>query len=95
MRRRLWLTALIIFFMVGAPMRFAKSGEPFRMAKDELKGLLGHSDLVVIDVRYGRDWIESDLKIQGAVREDPKAFDSWADKHPRVAARNGLRPITQ
>jgi rhodanese-related sulfurtransferase len=39
--------------------------------------------LIIIDVRYGKDWTDSDLKIRGAVREDPEAFDSWANKYPK------------
>jgi len=29
------------------------------------------------------DWTGSDLKIRGAVREDPLAVDSWANKYPK------------
>jgi rhodanese-related sulfurtransferase len=68
--------------VVGCAM-FGKSGDAPRMTKDELKAKLGKSDLLIIDVRYGKDWTESDLKIKGAIREDPKAFDSWASKYPK------------
>jgi rhodanese-related sulfurtransferase len=53
------------------------------MTKEELRAMLGNPNLVVIDVRYGRDWTDSDLKIKGAVREDPGAIDSWANKYPK------------
>lgn len=58
------------------------AGEAPRMSIDELKGMLGSTDIVLLDVRSGKDWSSSELKIKGAVREDPKAFDSWADKYP-------------
>ena len=64
-------------------MMFEKYVDAPRMPKDDLKAMLGSPDLIVIDVRYGRDWTDSDLKIKGAVREDPQAFDSWANKHPK------------
>ena len=83
MRKRLWITTLLIFFMVGIFTAWAKSADAPRMKKDELKGMLGSPDLVIVDVRYGKDWTDSDLKIKGAVREDPKAFESWADKYPK------------
>ena len=54
-----------------------------RMTKEELKAVLGNPDLFIIDVRYGKDWTDSDLKIRGAVREDPEAFKSWASKYPK------------
>ena len=69
--------------MVGILTSFAKSPEAPRMTKDELKAMLGSPDLIIIDVRYGKDWTESDVKIKGAVREDPEAFDSWAKKYPK------------
>jgi hypothetical protein len=83
MKKRLFIATLIIFFMVGILTSFAKSPEAPRMTKDELKGMLGNPDLIIIDVRYGKDWTESDVKIKGAVREDPEAFDSWAKKYPK------------
>jgi hypothetical protein len=54
-----------------------------RMSKEELKGMLSSNELVVIDVRAGKDWDASEIKIKGAVREDPKALDSWAAKYPK------------
>jgi hypothetical protein len=83
MKKRLLIATLIIFFMVGTSMLFAKSADAPRMTKDELKGMLGIPDLVIVDVRYGKDWTDSDLKIQSAVREDPKVFESWANKYPK------------
>jgi len=54
------------------------------MAKEELKALLGSPDLMVIDVRYGKDWTDSDRKIAGAIREDPKQFKTWQGKYPKT-----------
>jgi rhodanese-like protein len=83
MKKRLFLAALSFFFIVAGCTMFEKSGDAPRMTKDELKARLGNPDLLVIDVRYGKDWTDSDLKIKGAIREDPKAFDSWASKYPK------------
>jgi hypothetical protein len=83
MKKRLWIATLIIFFMSGSSMIFAESTDAPRMTKDELKGMLGNPDLVIVDVRYGKDWTDSHLKIKGAVREDPKVFESWANKYPK------------
>jgi len=38
----------------------------------------------LIDVRYWKDWSESDQNIVGAVREDPKEFDMWKGKYPKT-----------
>jgi hypothetical protein len=61
----------------------AAAKEVPRMSKEELKGMLASKDLVLIDVRAGKDWDEPKLKIKGALREDPKEFDSWYAKYPK------------
>ncbi len=53
-----------------------------RISKEELKPELGSKDIVLLDVRAGKDWSSSELKIKGAVREDPKDFEAWASKYP-------------
>jgi hypothetical protein len=83
MTKKLFLATLLLFFMVEGCTMLKKSVDAPRMTKGELKAMLGNPDLLIIDVRYGKDWTESGLKIRGAVREDPKAFDSWANKYPR------------
>jgi hypothetical protein len=54
-----------------------------RMTKEELKGLIGATDLVIVDVRASGDWEDSDSKIQGAVREDPRNVDEWIGKYQK------------
>ena len=83
MKKRIFLAALSILFMLEGCTTFEKSVDAPRMPKDELKAIMGNPDLLIIDVRYGKDWTDSDLKIRGAIREDPKAFDSWASKYPK------------
>ena len=59
------------------------SDEVRRISKEELKSRLGDRGTVIIDVRQGGDWKHSDLKIKGAVREDPmEDVDSWDNKYP-------------
>ncbi len=50
---------------------------------DELKNMLNNPALSIIDVRYEKDWQESDMKIKGAVREDYMRVETWADKYPK------------
>ena len=83
MNKRSLLTALLILFLVGGCTMFQKPVNAPRMTKDQLKSKLGSPDLLIIDVRYGKDWTESNLKIKGALREDPEAVDSWASKYPK------------
>ena len=54
------------------------------VSKEELKGMLGRPDVVVIDVRQAGDLEKSNLKIKGALREDPRQdVKSWADKYSK------------
>ena len=61
----------------------ALSADISRMSKDDLKAMLGHPDLVLLDVRAASDWTESHSKIKGAIREDPKDVASWVDKYSK------------
>jgi hypothetical protein len=71
------LTVLSLF----TTLVFAK--EVPRMTKEQLKALLGDPTMVILDVRASRDWDKSQRKIEGAIRENPKLFDSWADKYSK------------
>ena len=61
----------------------AIAAEVPRMTKEELKSRLDDTDVVIVDVRAGKDWKGSEFKIKGAVREDPTEFSSWADKYSK------------
>jgi rhodanese-related sulfurtransferase len=66
MKKMLWLLIAVMVFTATPLM--GSSVET--MNKDELKALLGSEDLVILDVRTGRDWSTSEFKIQGAVRPE-------------------------
>ena len=83
MKKKLMIAGSLIFFMVGVYTEVAQSADAPRMTKEELKAMLDSPNLVVIDVRTQGDLQESDLRIKGSVREDPDAFDSWANKYPK------------
>ncbi len=61
----------------------ASSEDVPRITQKELKARLGDSNLVVIDVRANADWAGSNLKIKGAIREDPRKVNSWMDKYSK------------
>ena len=41
------------------------------------------ADVIIIDVRTNFAWETSELKIMGAVREDPNNVNSWISKYPK------------
>jgi rhodanese-related sulfurtransferase len=52
------------------------------MTKEQLKEMLGKAETVILDVRATGDWDKAQVKIKGAVREDPsKATKTWAEKY--------------
>lgn len=54
-----------------------------RMTKEDLKGKLGDSNVVIIDVRTGSDWKDSDQKIKGAVRKKAEKMSNWASNYDK------------
>jgi len=78
-----WI-GLVALLLIVAFIGQALAKEVPRMSKEELKGLMGKPDVIIIDVRAKGDWEDSKEKIQGAVREDPnKSTNSWANRYPK------------
>lgn len=61
------LSAFLIFVVLTISSTVF-SGEVKLIDKDELKAMLGNSDLVILDVRAGKDWSSSEFKIKDAIR---------------------------
>lgn len=75
---------LFAFVLTGCLQNVSLAAKVPRMTKEELKSLLGNPDVIVVDVRIAAEWKRADLKIQGAVREDPeKDYKTWASKYPK------------
>ena len=79
---------LIISMMVlaiGIPIlvstSFAKKVP--RMTKEELKPMITDDNVVILDVRRGRDWDSSEFKIQGAVWVDAGKVKQWAGNYSK------------
>ncbi len=78
------VSLMLSWLAVALLTQLAWGAEAPRMTKEELKGLLGKPDVIVIDVRVGASWSASKWKIQGAVREDPRAeIEDWAKKYSK------------
>ena len=54
-----------------------------RMAKEELKQIMGEETVLILDVRAGRDWSSSEFKIKGSERVSPQDFKSWSNRYPQ------------
>jgi predicted sulfurtransferase len=77
------LTVLLALASMALFAKAAVAKEVPRMSKEELRGMLGNPDVVIIDVRTDKEWEASQSKIKGAVREEPRQAKSWAHKYDK------------
>ena len=77
-----WLAVVLSLGIVLAVVLPVMSQEVPRISKEDLREMIGKSDLIIVDVRTGLDWDASTIKIKGAVREEPDKVDSWIEKYP-------------
>jgi 3-mercaptopyruvate sulfurtransferase SseA len=54
-----------------------------RLTKEVVKEMLGKPDVVIVDVRYIKQYEQSDKKLPGAVFAQPENFDEFAKNHPQ------------
>ena len=77
---------LLIFFIIGG-FSVILSAQAFGQVKkitiNQLLESLDDPQLLILDVRTTGSWQASDKKIKGAVRKNPKTFDSWANDLPK------------
>ena len=77
---------LLILFLIGG-FSVILSAQAFgQVKKISVKKMLASLDnprFLILDVRTTESWQASDTKIKGAVRKNPKTFDSWANDLPK------------
>lgn len=78
----LLLGVSVTFFGLGAQLDAATNPVP-NMTKEELKTALDDPNVVIVDVRLGKDWKASESKIKGAIRVDADQVLSLADQYPK------------
>ena len=77
---------IILFFLAAALLVVSGpvlAADVPRMTVEELKAVLGNDNVVVLDVRSGRDWNSSEFKIQGAKRAEPGKINNWDGTYPK------------
>ena len=71
-----------MFVVTGLVIPPAEAGEGL-VTKEELKAMLEDENLMILDVRRGKDWKSSEFKIQGATYAKPEAYAEWAGRFPK------------
>ncbi len=74
------MVCLGTLFFIGVA---SAAEEAPRVTPAELKAMLGDPNVIIVDVRLGPDWTDSNAKIKGAVRENPLQVDAWMNKYPK------------
>ena len=82
-RDEVLLAAVLVLFLGLIFALPARANDVPRVTKEELKEQMDEPNLVIIDVRADSDWKGSNVKIKGAVREDPKKVESWMNKYSK------------
>ena len=54
-----------------------------RLTMEQTRDMLGKPDVVIVDIRYIKQYEESDKKIPGAVFVQPEGLDEFAQKYPK------------
>ena len=75
--------AIAVAVVLLAPFATVYSKDVSLITKEELRKIMSNEDVVILDVRKGRDWSSSEFKIQGAVRVDPKAVAQWQENYSK------------
>ena len=87
MQKKLTAPSIWMIILAGIVSLLASSfvfaGDVTTMSKDELKARLGNDDLIILDVRTGRDWSSSEFKVQGAQRASSSDFNNWSASLPK------------
>ena len=73
----------LILVILGVFASAAPAAEIPRMSKEKLRPMMDSAEVVIVDVRSGRDWKASEYKIKGAVRLQWGDLESWAAAHAK------------
>jgi hypothetical protein len=78
------LVALLLLFSLAGYSAMPTTVEQVpRLTKEAVKEMLGKPDVVIVDIRYIKQFEQSDKKLPGAVFVQPENFDEFVKNHPQ------------
>lgn len=83
LRKRMILTVFIFAAVFTLLTSIGIAANTEKITKEELKKIMGEETVLILDVRTGRDWSSSEFKIKGALRVNPKEFNTWSNRYPK------------
>lgn len=90
--KRIAMLVITVFLLAIAP---AFAGTVGLMSTAELKDMLDSDNVVILDVRAGRDWSTSEFKIPGAIRASGEDFADWGNSFPKEKKNRSLLRLTE
>jgi len=76
-------TALILVALTGYSAPPTTVEQVPRLTKEQVKDMLGKPDVVIIDIRFIKQYEQSDRKLPGALFVQSEDFDHFAKDHPK------------
>lgn len=78
------LVALLLLVALAAYSAMPTTVEQVpRLTKEAVNEMLGKPDVVIVDIRYIKQYEQSDKKLPGAVFVQPENFDEFVKNHPQ------------
>jgi predicted sulfurtransferase len=75
--------ALILVALTGYSAPPASVEQVPRLTKEAVKEMLGKPDVVIVDIRYIKQYEQSNSRLPGAVFVQPENFDEFAKNYPK------------
>jgi len=73
----------LLIALAGYPAMPTTVEQVPRLTKEQVKEMLGKPDVVIVDIRYIKQYEQSDKKLPGAVFVQPENFDEFVKNHPQ------------
>ena len=80
---KFWAIALAASLILAFTWSCGSGEKVPLLDKETIKSWLSDCEVIILDVRAPKDWIVSDKKIRGAVRQDPDEIKTWAANLPK------------
>jgi len=86
-RKPVLILSLLAVLLLVAPVGYSAMPTTVeqvpRLAKEAVKDMLAKPDVVIVDIRFIKQWEQSDRKLPGAVFVQPENFDEFVKDHPK------------
>jgi predicted sulfurtransferase len=76
-------TALILVALTGYSAPPSSVEQVPRLTKEQVRDMLGKPDVVIVDIRFIKQYEQSDRKLPGAVFVQPENFDEFVKNQPK------------